>query len=85
MNHAPPNKRTAPVEEGPAAGTKKQLRPHFDSLTYSEVQNLLTEALDCERYLARRQYRLRQFILNCKVYLDHLDALSDALSERRAA
>jgi len=70
---------------GAVAEKQKQVRPHFDNLTYSQVQDLLTEALDCERYLARRQYRLRVFVLNCQAYLDHLDALGDALGERRAS
>ena len=45
----------------------------------------LAAAEECERILARRQYRLRRYILNLQAYRDHLVELGDALRDWRAA
>jgi len=49
------------------------------------LEDCLAAALDYERALARRQYRIRKFILNLQCKLDALEELSAVLQERRVA
>jgi len=70
---------------GPVAEDDDAVGRFFDTATVGLVQESLEAALDYEKTLARRQYRLRQFIMNCRVYIDNADGLADALEDRRAA
>jgi len=77
--------RTPPARGASAAVETVEINSHFDTATPAQVQELLDAALECERYAARRAYRLRKLILNCKAYLDNTERLADALTNRRGA
>jgi len=85
MRTPSPEMRKGPGRGPDAVVETVEISSHFDTADPAQVQELLDAAQECERYLARRQYRLRKLILNCKAYLDNAERLGDALTERRGA
>ena len=52
--------------------------PEFQDL--EDLDATIDAALECEKFLARRAYRLRSFILNAKCYREHLIELGRRVS-----
>ncbi len=52
--------------------------PEFQDL--ADLDATIDAALECEKFLARRAWRLRKFILNAEIYRDHLSELGRRVS-----
>lgn len=74
-------KRTAPGG-GPSAEAAIESKKPLSSAhcpALQDVEACLEAAVECERLLARKQYRLRQFICNLMVYESALRNLGKAV------
>lgn len=91
MRAPSPEKRTPPARGASAVVAMESSKKPLSSTPDQHLQDLsvletdIATALEYEKHLARKQYRLRQFILNLKAKRDHLADLGDLLADRRAA
>lgn len=57
----------------------KRLPAMIDAASVEELDGDIRVAEEYEHFLARRQYRVRQFVLNLKSKRDHLRDLGEAI------